>query len=65
MTLRLLILFALLATQARAANWFVTPSGAGNHAGTAWTNAIQHLGNTPWSSVNPGDTIWISGGNYG
>jgi len=38
-------------------------SGAGN--GTSWANAWTTLESVNWSSIGPGDTLWISGGVSG
>jgi hypothetical protein len=53
-----------LLTGAHAANWYVQPSSAGA-GGTNWNNAwsMAQL-NANWSSVKPGDTVWLSGGTY-
>ena len=52
-------------TNAQGANWYVRPSSQGSANGTNWLNAwsVTNL-NTFWSIVQPGDTIWLAGGNY-
>jgi hypothetical protein len=57
-----LLLFLTVSAPA-ANNWYVVPGGAGNQGGTAWTNASD-VSSIHWSSVNPGDTIWLAGGTY-
>src|SRR5579859_3958081 len=48
----------------QAANWFVRPSAAGTGSGKDWNNAWS-LGGISWSSVSPGDTIYVAGGSHG
>ncbi len=57
-------LFAFV-TSGYSADWYVRPSSAGSNNGTDWNNAwnISML-NTRWSSVSPGDTVWLAGGTY-
>jgi len=47
-----------------AANWYVRPSSTGSNTGTDWNNAWS-LSSINWSSISPGDTIWLAGGSYG
>jgi hypothetical protein len=60
----ILLALNLFAGTANAANWYVRPAAAGSADGTNWTNAWS-LAGIGWSSVSPGDTIWIAGGSYG
>jgi hypothetical protein len=61
---RKLIVFLFLCTGlAHATNWYVRSSSAGSKSGADWNNAWS-LSSINWSSVNPGDTIWLAGGNY-
>ena len=48
---------------AGATNWYVRPGGAGSTSGADWNNAWS-VGGIGWSSVKPGDTIWLAGGTY-
>ncbi|MGZ3769790.1 MAG: hypothetical protein ACXVCP_09010 [Bdellovibrio sp.] len=57
------LFFHLVSTSAMAADWYVRAGVSGN--GTSWTNAWSDVTNIVWSSINPGDTIWIAGGSYG
>ncbi|HQE93214.1 MAG TPA: right-handed parallel beta-helix repeat-containing protein [Anaerolineae bacterium] len=52
---------------ARAAGtaWYVDNAATGANNGTSWTDAWSSFANIAWSSVQPGDTIYISGGNNG
>jgi len=54
----------LLAINAEAANWYVRPNSSGNNTGSDWNNAWS-LNSINWGSVQPGDTLWLAGGNYG
>ena len=60
------VVFFLLTGSCSAANWYVRPGGAGAYSGIDWNNASDIGGahNIPWSSVKPGDTIWLAGGVY-
>jgi len=60
----LALLTLLLAGNASAANWYVRPAAAGSGSGADWTNAWS-LSSLKWSSVKPGDKIWLAGGSYG
>src|ERR1700759_4572752 len=62
----LLLIFFACATAAtlKASNWYVEPTAQGSNNGTSWSNAWA--GNAiNWSSVPPGDTVWLAGGCYG
>lgn len=47
-------------------NWYVRPDGStyGTGAGTSWTNAWEGLTAINWTSVHPGDHVWLAGGSY-
>jgi hypothetical protein len=62
--LTLLILFYFIAQfTTQAGNWFVRPAASGSHSGADWNNAWA-LSTINWASVQPGDTVWLAGGNY-
>ena len=42
--------------------WYVNKDATGNGSGTSWTNASTTISGLPWTSINGGDTIYISGG---
>ena len=46
-------------------NWYVRPTSQGANNGKDWNNAwsVSSL-NASWSSVSPGDTVWLAGGTY-
>ncbi|MGZ3805570.1 MAG: hypothetical protein ACXVB4_15240, partial [Pseudobdellovibrionaceae bacterium] len=58
------ILFFLLfsAATARGANWYVDNAVVTSGNGQSWASAFKNFSNITWSSINPGDTIYISGG---
>ena len=53
----------LLVEPVFSANWYVVPGGAGSKTGADWNNAWD-AGGINWSSVSPGDAIWLAGGTY-
>ena len=53
----------LTAQAASAASFYVRQGASGN--GIDWTNAWGSPASINWSSVNPGDTIYLAGGTYG
>jgi hypothetical protein len=44
-------------------NWYVRSGATGN--GTSWASAWGNVTSIAWSSIQPGDTVWIAGGSYG
>ncbi|MEJ5309849.1 MAG: right-handed parallel beta-helix repeat-containing protein [Anaerolineae bacterium] len=52
---------------ARAAGtaWYVDNIATGANDGTSWANAWQSFADIQWSSIQPGDTLYISGGSSG
>ena len=47
---------------ANASNWYVDKNASGPNNGTSWDNAWTSIGGIVWTSVQPGDTVYISGG---
>jgi hypothetical protein len=43
-------------------SWYVDNAASGSNKGTSWVNAWQSIAAINYTSVNPGDTIYISGG---
>ncbi|MBD3317868.1 MAG: hypothetical protein GF344_18950 [Chitinivibrionales bacterium] len=56
----------LCVNSALAAYHCVRPGGSsyGNGSGTNWSNAWNGFGAIRWSTVQPGDTIFVAGGRY-
>ncbi|MGD0059699.1 MAG: hypothetical protein ABSD58_09810, partial [Verrucomicrobiia bacterium] len=59
-SLAFLICFGLL-SNSQGATWYVDNTATGLDDGTSWSNAWTDLNSA--SGVNPGDTVYISGGN--
>ena len=55
--------FSLLS--ANAATWYVDNTATGTNNGTSWPNAWTSLSSASGSSVQAGDTVYISGGPSG
>lgn len=45
--------------------WYVDNASTGGNDGTSWADAWQSFADIDWSSVQPGDTVYISGGSGG
>lgn len=60
--MRQLILIALLAVSGWGTNYYVDTISTGANNGTSWENAWQDFGSINWNNVQPGDTVFISGG---
>lgn len=61
----LLFFSVLLVSSVNAVNWYVDNAVATSGNGQSWNTAWKSFSNIAWSSVQPGDTIYISGGNTG
>jgi hypothetical protein len=54
-----------VATPANPASaFYVDPAATGSGNGTSWANAWRDFGSVRWSSIGPGDTLYIGGGTY-
>ena len=52
----------LLPALAYTSSWYVDPAAAQNGNGASWATAWNSAGAISWPSVQPGDTIYLSGG---
>jgi len=48
--------------QVTATDWYVDNTATGANNGTSWTDAWQGFTDIVWGSIEPGDIIYISGG---
>jgi hypothetical protein len=55
--------FLLSVPRASAANFYVDNAVSSSGNGTAWSSAWKTFSNISWSSIKPGDTLYISGGS--
>jgi len=61
--LSILLAFTLVfVPKASAAIWYVDNAASANNDGTSWNNAWQSFSAINWGLIQPGDTIYISGG---
>ena len=60
----LVILFLFLSPfYVIAKDWYVDNNAIGINTGTSWPDAWESFADIFWGSINPGDTIYISGGS--
>jgi hypothetical protein len=60
--IQLSVLFLFLTTITNATDYYVDKNASGSNNGTSWINAWQSFSTISWSSIQPGDNIYISGG---
>ena len=60
--IHLSVFFLFLSTTTFSTNYYVNKNASGQNNGTSWTNAWQSFSAINWSSIQPGDFIYISGG---
>ncbi len=58
-------LFLIFHSFSYATNWYIDNQATGANDGTSWENAWQSFADINWSLIQPGDTIYISGGTSG
>ena len=58
-----LMVLLLLPVVGWATDWYVRPAGGnyGNEDGTSYEDAWDGFANIDWSSIQPGDTLWLDG----
>src|SRR4029077_3409259 len=61
----LAIVWLMWAASASAAIWYLNRSATGANTGSDWNNAWTDFSQISWTSVSPGDTIYVAGGSYG
>ena len=60
----LVVAVAAATPVARAASWYVTPTGAGAKNGADWGNAFDSIQDAVIAAANPTDTIHLKHGTY-
>jgi hypothetical protein len=61
--LQCVLLFSWAAGTSFGASWYLDPLASGANNGTSWADAWNNPTNIVWASVNPGDTVFVSGGS--
>lgn len=56
------VLLSTAGQSAIAANWYVDSAVGTSGNGQSWASAFKTFSAIPWSSINAGDTLYISGG---
>jgi hypothetical protein len=57
------VLLSTAGQSAIAANWYVDSAVGTSGNGQSWASAFKNFSNITWSSIKPGDTLYISGGS--
>lgn len=57
------LLCAIVVPSLHAASWYVDNAATGANNGNSWADAWRSPTNIVWASVNPGDTVFVSGGS--
>jgi hypothetical protein len=57
------VLFIFISTITYATDYYVDKNASGQNNGSSWANAWQSFSTINWNSIQPGDIIFISGGN--
>ncbi len=56
------VVLSAASQSAIAANWYVDNAVGTSGNGQSWASAFKNFSNISWSSIKPGDTLYISGG---
>jgi len=59
---RLCVVALLSGSAALAADWYVDNTATGANSGKSWADAWNNPTNITWPGVQPGDTVYVSGG---
>ena len=57
--------FNVIPVTSNGGNWYLNANVSTSGNGTSWSSAWKNTNNIVWSSIQPGDTIWVAGGSYG
>ncbi len=63
-TFQLLLMMSLIVPNALAQNWYIDAASTSSGDGKSFVTAWKSFADINWALVQPGHTIWISGGNY-
>ena len=63
--LTVVLLVAGFQFSSQAASWYVDNAAGGANSGSSWANAWTSFAGIQWASIQPGDTLFISGGSTG
>ena len=58
----LIFYFLLFCSHVHTISHYVDKNAKGNNSGTSWANAWESFSDIDWSQIQPGDTLFISGG---
>ena len=58
----LLVLLSFRCSITYSSIYYVDKNASGQNNGTSWANAWQSFSDINWNSIQPGNTIYISGG---
>ena len=61
-SLALGIAFFFVASNAHAADHYVDNAASGSNDGSSWADAWKSFKDIDWGTVQPGETIYVSGG---
>ena len=62
LVLMILLTNLFIVSKGQAQDWYVDNTATGSNSGTSWSTAWQSFAAVNWGSLNPGDNLYISGG---